>query len=107
MLASSVPSVVGKTKRRLDQAARGLRQRCVVPDSSANVPCGPATTGNREAANVRREQTITTWAADTVMTDDDIRKLVEQKSEGPNLDYKEGFVWAKDNRDKKYELIRD
>ena len=41
------------------------------------------------------------------MTDDDIRKLVEQKSEGPNLDYKEGFVWAKDNRDKKYELIRD
>jgi len=41
------------------------------------------------------------------MTDDEIRRLVEQKSEGPNLDYKEGFAWTKENRDKKYELIRD
>src|SRR5215813_1681914 len=41
------------------------------------------------------------------MTDDEIRRLIEQKSEGPNLDYKEGFAWTKENRDKKYELIRD
>jgi predicted HTH transcriptional regulator len=41
------------------------------------------------------------------MTDDDIERLVGLKSEGPNLDYKAGFAWIKDNRDKKYELIRD
>ncbi len=41
------------------------------------------------------------------MTDDDIRKLLARKAEGPNLDYKAGFTWTKDNRDKKYELIRD
>lgn len=41
------------------------------------------------------------------MTDDEIRRLILLKSEGPNLDYKAGFTWSKDNRDKKYELIRD
>ena len=41
------------------------------------------------------------------MTDDEIRQLLLLKSEGPNLDYKSGFAWSKDNRDKKYELIRD
>jgi len=30
-----------------------------------------------------------------------------RKSEGPNLDYKEGFAWTAANRDKKYELVRD
>ena len=33
--------------------------------------------------------------------------MILLKSEGPNLDYKAGFAWKKDNRDKKYELIRD
>lgn len=41
------------------------------------------------------------------MTDDDIRRLLTLKSEGPNLDYKAGFEWTKANRDLKYELIRD
>jgi hypothetical protein len=41
------------------------------------------------------------------MTDDEIRRLIILKSEGPNLDYKAGFAWSKDNRDKKYELVRD
>jgi len=41
------------------------------------------------------------------MTDDEIRRMLMLKSEGPNLDYKAGFTWSKDNRDKKYELIRD
>src|SRR6266571_731715 len=41
------------------------------------------------------------------MTDEEIRNLILMKSEGPNLDYKAGFAWTKDNRDKKYELIRD
>lgn len=41
------------------------------------------------------------------MTDDDIKRLIELRSEGPNLDYKAGFAWTKDNRDKKYELVRD
>ncbi len=41
------------------------------------------------------------------MTDQDIRDLLARKSETANLDYKEGFAWTKDNRDKKYELVRD
>jgi schlafen family protein len=41
------------------------------------------------------------------MTDEEIRNLILLKSEGPNLDYKAGFPWTKDNRDKKYEIIRD
>lgn len=41
------------------------------------------------------------------MTDDEIRQLIRIKSEGPNLDYKAGFLWSRNNRDKKYELIRD
>jgi predicted HTH transcriptional regulator len=41
------------------------------------------------------------------MTDDDIKRLIELRSEGPNLDYKAGFAWTKDSRDKKYELVRD
>lgn len=41
------------------------------------------------------------------MTDDDIRQLLELKSEGPSLDYKAGFEWSKPNRDLKYELVRD
>jgi hypothetical protein len=42
-----------------------------------------------------------------MLTDDDIRKLLAYKSERPNLDYKEGFAWTKENRDKKYEIVRD
>jgi len=41
------------------------------------------------------------------MTDEEIRNLIAQKSEGPNLDYKAGFAWTNDNRDMKYELVRD
>lgn len=41
------------------------------------------------------------------MTDQEIRDLLAKKSETANLDYKEGFAWTKDNRDKKYELVRD
>src|SRR5438094_7955116 len=41
------------------------------------------------------------------MTDEEIRNLILMKSEGPNLDYKAGFAWTKDKRDKKYDLIRD
>lgn len=41
------------------------------------------------------------------MTNDEIRHLIMLKSEGANLDYKAGFAWTKENRDKKYELIRD
>lgn len=41
------------------------------------------------------------------MTDQEIRDLLAKKSESANLDYKEGFAWTKDNRDKKYELVRD
>jgi predicted HTH transcriptional regulator len=41
------------------------------------------------------------------MTDDEIRRLLVLKSEGPNLDYKAGFEWSKPNRDLKYELVRD
>ena len=42
-----------------------------------------------------------------MLTDEEIRRLIALKSEGPNLDYKAGFAWMKDSRDKKYELIRD
>ena len=42
-----------------------------------------------------------------MLNDDDIRSLIALKSEGANLDYKTGFAWTKDNRDKKYELVRD
>jgi len=42
-----------------------------------------------------------------MLTDDEIRDLLALKSEGPNLDYKAGFAWTKENRDKKYELARD
>jgi predicted HTH transcriptional regulator len=42
-----------------------------------------------------------------MLTDDEIKKLLAHKCERPDLDYKEGFAWTKDNRDKKYELIRD
>lgn len=41
------------------------------------------------------------------MTDEQIIQLIAVKSETANLDYKEGFAWTRDNRDKKYELIRD
>jgi len=42
-----------------------------------------------------------------MLNDEDIRSLIALKSEGPNLDYKAGFAWTKDNRDKKYELVCD
>src|SRR5215467_4724066 len=42
-----------------------------------------------------------------MLSDDEIRSLIALKSEGPNLDYKAGFAWTKESRDKKYELIRD
>ena len=42
-----------------------------------------------------------------MLSDEEIRRLIALKSEGPNLDYKAGFAWTKDSRDKKYELIRD
>jgi predicted HTH transcriptional regulator len=41
------------------------------------------------------------------VTDDDVRRLLALRSEGPNLDYKAGFEWTKANRDLKYELMRD
>jgi hypothetical protein len=41
------------------------------------------------------------------MTDEEIRRMLARKSESANLDYKAGFAWTKDNRDKKYKLIRD
>ena len=41
------------------------------------------------------------------MTEDEIRRLLELKSEGPNLDYKAGFERNRANRDQKYELVRD
>jgi predicted HTH transcriptional regulator len=41
------------------------------------------------------------------MDDEDVRRLLALKSEGPNLDYKAGFEWSKTNRDLKYELVRD
>lgn len=42
-----------------------------------------------------------------MLTDEEIRRLIALKSEGPNLDYKAGFAWTKDTRDKKYGLVRD
>jgi hypothetical protein len=42
-----------------------------------------------------------------MLSDTDIRALVAQKAETPNLDYKAGFTWTQNNRDKKYELVRD
>lgn len=42
-----------------------------------------------------------------MLTDEEIKRLIALKSEGSNLDYKAGFAWTKDNRDKKYELVRD
>src|SRR2546430_17283475 len=44
---------------------------------------------------------------DVAMTNDDIRSLLLQRAETPNLDYKAGFAWTKENRDLKYELVRD
>jgi len=41
------------------------------------------------------------------MTDNEIRDLIARKSESPQLDYKEGFSWTTENRDKKYELVND
>ena len=41
-----------------------------------------------------------------MLNDEDIRSLIALKSE-PNLDYKAGFAWTKDNRNKKYEIVRD
>ena len=42
-----------------------------------------------------------------MLTDDDIRRLLQQRAETPNLDYKAGFAWTRENRDLKYELVRD
>jgi hypothetical protein len=42
-----------------------------------------------------------------MLSDEEIKRLIALKSEGPNLDYKAGFLWNKDSRDKKYELVRD
>lgn len=41
------------------------------------------------------------------MNDEEIRRLLATKAESANLDFKEGFPWTKENRDKKYELARD
>src|SRR3970040_3005655 len=42
-----------------------------------------------------------------MLTEADIRALVDQRAETPNLDYKAGFTWTKENTDLKYELVRD
>lgn len=36
-----------------------------------------------------------------------IADLINKKFETANLDYKEGFEWTKENRDKRFELIKD
>jgi len=36
-----------------------------------------------------------------------IADLINKKIETANLDYKEGFEWTRDNRDKRFELIKD
>ena len=36
-----------------------------------------------------------------------IADLINKKIETANLDYKEGFEWTKENRDKRLELIKD
>jgi len=36
-----------------------------------------------------------------------IAELIEKQIETANLDFKEGFEWTKDNRDKRFELIKD
>src|SRR3989442_1555112 len=41
------------------------------------------------------------------MKDEEIRHLIQQRAETANLDYKAGFAWTRENRDLKYELIRD
>ncbi len=41
------------------------------------------------------------------MQEQEIRDLIKLGSESANLDYKEGFIWNKENKDKKYELLRD
>ena len=35
-----------------------------------------------------------------MLNDDDIRSLIARRSEGSDLDYKAGFAWTKENRDK-------
>src|ERR1700730_10177209 len=42
-----------------------------------------------------------------MLTEADIRALLAQRAETPNLDYKAGFAWTKENTDQKYELVRD
>ena len=37
----------------------------------------------------------------------EIEELITRKIESANLDYKEGFIWEKQNRDLQLELIKD
>ncbi len=38
---------------------------------------------------------------------DDIVKLIEQKKETPNLDYKRGFIWDNSNNEQRIEITKD
>lgn len=39
--------------------------------------------------------------------DDEIAEMLDRKRESANLDYKEGFVWKRENRDMQFGLIKD
>ncbi len=41
------------------------------------------------------------------LTKEDIKALIEEKTETPNKDFKEGFVWGKQNKDLRLEIIKD
>ncbi len=39
--------------------------------------------------------------------EEDIRNILERKIETPNIDYKEGLIWNKNNHDARLEIIKD
>ncbi len=43
----------------------------------------------------------------TMITDQDIKTLLEAKNETPNRDYKETLVWNRNNRDKCLDVVKD
>jgi hypothetical protein len=41
------------------------------------------------------------------LTDEEIKALIEEKTETPNRDYKETLIWNRDNRDEYLDVIKD
>jgi hypothetical protein len=62
---------------------------------------------NLKLVELRKEESerFSKGSADNMSTV--IVELIEKQIETANLDFKEGFEWTRDNRDKRFELIKD